>query len=214
MATKINFQRLSAVVLASVRVLTEKVRTSTRTMKILRILACVAVFTLVLGVYTSAIRSDQKRKDTAIYEKMIAEYRAEQIAAAEEATRAAAENPYQLQLNADGELLARVLYGVKDNKTEDLRTYCWCVFNRVDNPAFPSTIEEVISQPSQWMRYADDNPVLENLYLIARAELDAWHTSHRPCTSDFVYMNWSPSDIVLRDAWKEGSGTHYWRISQ
>lgn len=212
MEAKIKLQRASSLMLASGRVLIDKVRTNRRASQILLICTSAALFLLAMIVYTSAIRSDQKRKDTAIYERMMQEYRAEQIAAEEEARRAAAEDPYQLQLNAEAELLSRVLYGVKDNKTEDLRTYCWCVFNRVDNKSYPSTLEEVISQPSQWMRYSEDNPVLESLYQIARKELDAWHTSHRPITSDYVYMSWSPSDIVLRNAWKEGNGTHYWRI--
>lgn len=120
---------------------------------------------------------------------------------------------YFTQLNAEAEQLARVLYGVRDNDTDDLRTMCWCVFNRVDNPAFPGTLEDVIAQPQQWMRYSEDSPVLENLYQIAADELDAWHTLHRPCSSDYVFMSWTPSDICLRDAWAEGSGTHYWRYT-
>lgn len=116
---------------------------------------------------------------------------------------------------AEAELLAKVLYGVKENDTDDLRTLCWCVFNRCDNPAFLNDLTEIINQPSQWMQYSPDNPVLENLYQIAREELDAWRSgAHRPCSYDFVFMNWSPSDICLRDAWREGSKTHYWRYGQ
>lgn len=108
--------------------------------------------------------------------------------------------------------LARVLYGVKDNSDADLRTMCWCVFNRVDSPDYPDTLEEVIDQPSQWMRYDPENPVIENLYRIAEQELTAWQDGKtRPITSDFVFMNWSPTEITLRDNWEDGSRTHYWR---
>ena len=124
----------------------------------------------------------------------------------------AAIDPYKAQLDSEAKLLAKVLYGVKDNSTDDLRTYCWCVFNRVDSPEYADTLEEVIAQPQQWMRYAEDNPVVEDLYTLARTELDAWHTSDvRPCAPEFVFMTWSPSEIVLRNTWTNTSRTMYWR---
>lgn len=129
-----------------------------------------------------------------------------------ESARAVESDPYVVQLNSEAELLARVLYGVKDNDTDDLRTYCWCVFNRVDNPNFPNTIEDVISQPNQWMRYNPDNPIVEDLYRIAKEELDKWHTdSHRPVSCDYVFMSWSHDDICLRDNFNNGKTTRYWR---
>ena len=156
----------------------------------------------------------QKALET--YAVWFEEYKIEQAEAAEKAAREAVEtDPYVIQLNAEAEALSRVLYGVKDNSTDDLKTYCWCVFNRVDNPNYPSTLEDVIAQPSQWMRYDPTNPILENLYQIAREQLDEWHTNtHRPVSSEYVFMNWSKNDICLRDNFYEGSGTHYWRFGQ
>lgn len=124
-------------------------------------------------------------------------------------------DPYQAQLDAEAQELARVLYGVKDNSTDDLRTYCWCVFNRVDNALYPDSLAEVIAQPQQWMRYSPENPVLEDLYQIARAELDAWHTgTTRPCSAEYIYMTWSPSRIVLRDTWENNAWTNNWRVGK
>lgn len=115
------------------------------------------------------------------------------------------------QRQGDAELVAKVLYGVKGNSEKDLRTYTWCIFNRVDSKLYPNTLQDVIGQPKQWMAYSADNAVLEKLYKIAEEELTQWYTGHRPVTSDFVYMNWTPQEITLRDRWEEGSGTHYWR---
>ena len=124
-------------------------------------------------------------------------------------------DPYEAQLDAEAQNLARVLYGVKNNSSDDLKTYCWCVFNRVDSPDYPGTLDEVIEQPKQWMRYSPDSPVLEDLYQIAREQLDNWHTgTTRPCSAEFVFMNWTQSKIVLRDRWEEGSQTSYWRWGQ
>lgn len=173
-----------------------------------RYLLVVLAFVLVFQV---GARCGQK-KALATYELWLEEYKVEQ----QEALTAQIESdPYHVQLRQEAELVAQVLYGVKDNSTDDLRTYCWCVFNRVDNNAYPSTIQDVVSQPNQWMRYDPTNPILEDLYQIAYEQLDNWHTNnHRPVSSDFVFMNWSNSSIVLRDNFHEGSGTHYWRWKQ
>lgn len=166
-------------------------------------------------VFLAGARTGQK-KALATYNQWFEEYKAEQELAAQEALAAQQENdPYLVQLKQEAEMVARVLYGVKDNSTDDLKTYCWCIFNRVDNSVYPSTVQDVIAQPQQWMRYDPSNPVLENLYQIAYEQLDEWYTNtHRPVSSDYVFMNWSTSSIVLRDNFYEGSGTHYWRWNQ
>lgn len=151
-------------------------------------------------------------KAEANYEIRLEQYERErQVSAISEAEN----DPYFIQLNEEADMLARVLYGVKDNDTDDLRTYCWCVFNRVDNSAFPDTLEDVIAQPQQWMRYDQTNPILQSMYQVAKEELDKWHTdSHRPVSADYVFMSWSQDDICLRDKFNEGSGVHYWRYGQ
>lgn len=188
------------------------VRRNKRLSKALK-LAGVCLFAVaLLSAYTAVIYRLAAKNAVERYEVRLAEIRAEE---AEAARLAAEQDPYTLQLNAEAEALARVLYGVRDNNTDDLKTYCWCVFNRVDNSAFPSTLEDVIAQPNQWMRYDQTNPILENLYQIAREQLDAWHTgSHRPVSSEYVFMSWSSNDICLRDNFYEGSGVHYWRWGQ
>jgi hypothetical protein len=132
----------------------------------------------------------------------------------QEAARAASEDPLEAWIKRDAEAVARVLYGVKDNSDKDLKTYCWCVFNRVDNPSFANSLEEVVSQPDQWMRYSPNNPVLESLYQLAYTEVKNWRTGeHRPVSNEYVFMNWTPTDICLRDSFRESSRTHYWRCS-
>ncbi len=153
-----------------------------------------------------------QRKALDVYEGWFDEYKAEQEAVA---LKAIQEDPYTIQLNNEAEMLSKVLYGVKDNDSDDLRTYCWCVFNRVDNAAYPNTLSEVISQPNQWMRYSEVNPVVEYLYQIAREELDKWHTgTRRPVSNEYVFMKWSGDDICLRDSFNETSRTRYWRYNQ
>lgn len=117
------------------------------------------------------------------------------------------------QYVSEAEAVARVLYGIRDNKEQDLRTYIWCIFNRVDNPSreFDATLEDVIAKPSQWMFYDPNYPVTDKLYQIALQEVTRWHEEERPCSYVFVYAEWSPDDIVLRDKWEYTSTTNTWR---
>lgn len=190
----------------------EKVKANKRLCWMLRLLTRYLICGLALVVYTIAVSRYAQKQALETYAVWLEEYKAEQEATAIAEAEA---DPYTIQLNAEAEALAKVLYGVKDNSSDDLRTYCWCVFNRVDNPNYPSTLEDVIAQPSQWMRYDPTNPIIESLYQLAREQLDAWHTdTHRPVSNEYVFMNWSRNDICLRDNFYEGSGTHYWRYGQ
>ena len=129
-----------------------------------------------------------------------------------QALRAEYENltPEEL-IKQEGEYLARMLYAYRNNSERDLRTAVWCALNRVDSAGFPDTVKEVCQQPSQWMGYSDDNPILESLYEIAIKELETWHNNYRPVNKDYVYLSWSSKEIVLRDTYAKGPNTRYWQ---
>ena len=124
------------------------------------------------------------------------------------------EDPAIVKAKRERELLAKILYGVRDNSSDDMRTYCWCVFNRVDSedPLFPDTLEEVILQENQWMRFSEDNPVVKEYYKIASDMLDLWYSNEpRPCTSDYTYMYWTPEKIILRTSLEQRNDMDTWR---
>lgn len=201
-----------AFVAGAIRELYARIRANRRICWFVGLMGKYLLCGLVLLAWTIAATRYGQKKALAQYEVWLEEYKVEQA----EAARLAVEtDPYTIQLNEEAEMLARVLYGVKDNKSDDLKTYCWCVFNRVDNSHYPDTLEDVIAQPQQWMRYDPTNPIIESLYQLAREQLDAWHTdTHRPVSNEYVFMNWSKNDICLRDNFYEGSGTRYWRYGQ
>ena len=115
-------------------------------------------------------------------------------------------------LQQEAEYLAKMLYGTARNNSErDQRTAVWCALNRVDSVGYPSTVKEVCQQPSQWVGYSDDNPILTNLYDIAMKELETWHNGYRPVGIEYIYMNWSTKQITLRDTWKKDNNTSYWQ---
>ena len=120
------------------------------------------------------------------------------------------------EIEREAEFIAKVMYSVyrPEHNESHLRAVAWCVFNRVDNPAYPDTVQEVCQQPKQWMGYSDDNPVIAKLYDIALAELKSWHNgTPRPMTADYVYMNWSSREIYLRNTFVEDKTTSYWRMN-
>ena len=144
-------------------------------------------------------------------EAAIEQYKMEQSAATMMSIR---EDPAVVQAKRERELLAKVLYGVRDNNTDDMRTYCLCVFNRVDSedPLYPDTLEEVILQKNQWMRFSEDNPVVQNCYKVAIEMLELWHSDEpRPCTSDYTFMYWTPEKIILRTSLEQRSDMDTWR---
>ena len=197
--------------LATLRVLTERFKCNKNACKVVRNALMCLLALLVIIAYTLVICRVQAKKDEAMYQAQLEQYRLEMVFKGASDAAEKLQDPQVVQLKADAEELAKVLYGVRDNSSDDMRTYAWCVLNRVDNPSFPNTLEEVVEQKSQWIRYSNENPVLEEYYQIALEILGVWHDGHRPVSSDYVFVNWTDNDIVLRDNWAEGSGTHYWR---
>ena len=120
------------------------------------------------------------------------------------------------EIEREAEWIAKVMYGIyrPDHNDSDLRAIVWCILNRVDNHAYPDTVQAVCQQKSQWMGYSDDNPVIAKLYDIALAELKSWHNGvPRPMSAEYVYMTWSSKEILLRDTFAENKSTNYWRMN-
>lgn len=118
------------------------------------------------------------------------------------------------QIEREAEYIAKVIYGTARNHSDsDKRAVVWCILNRVEHYSHPDTIAEVCEQPKQWMGYSDENPVLEDIYELALAELKTWHSGgHRPMSNDYIYLSWSSKEILLRDTFEENKNTNYWRM--
>lgn len=118
------------------------------------------------------------------------------------------------QIEREAEYIAKVIYGTARNHSDsDKRAVVWCILNRVEHYAHPDTIAEVCEQPKQWMGYSNDNPVLDDNYELALAELKIWYNDgHRPIDNDYIYLSWSSKEILLRDTFEENRNTNYWRM--
>ena len=114
------------------------------------------------------------------------------------------------QMEIEATALAKMLYPMQYNTDEGLRSACWCVFNRVESSLYPSTVEMVCAQKSQFMGWDERNPVIQRLYDIALAEVKAWHNGVHPMDVGFLYLEWNTKEITLRTTYEGGRGCHYW----
>lgn len=115
------------------------------------------------------------------------------------------------ELDHEAVVLAQLLYSLHTGDAIDLRTMCWCVFNRVDHPAFPRTVEDVLRQENQFPGYSPNNPLDMQMYRIAQQELAKWREHGRTVRTDFVYPNRINGALVLMDRrWMSGL-TDLWR---
>lgn len=113
----------------------------------------------------------------------------------------------------EAEAIARVLYGTARNSTpENQRLVVWCIINRSEHSGYPDSIVEVCEQKNQWMGYRSDNPVVKAYYDLAYEELQSYSESgHRAVPVEYVFLNWSNDQIILRDNFEENGRTHYWK---
>ena len=126
------------------------------------------------------------------------------------------EESRQAAMDAEADAIARLLYGYRNNSLRDRKTLIWCVLMRTDNGAYPNTVEAVIDQEQQWMFYSEENPVRQDDRDLALEQLQAWHEGRYPSglATDYVYAEWTQSDIVLRNTWEKNSRTGYWRMPE
>lgn len=175
---------------------------------------------LLLVIWTAAtctIAAHNARVETEA--RMAAEY-AEQIREfyAEEEARQLAANAAQqtaaAQMEREADAIARVIGTMATKRMKT--TMVWNILARVDNPAYPGSVEAVIEQPRQWIFYSESNPIREDDRELALEQLRLWHEGRYPAglSNSFVYGEWSESDYVLRDSWDRNSRTNYWRAAE
>ena len=175
----------------------------------------IAVYSVAICVITgSIVRRNTRLEDEQHYRAQMQAYLDKQEQDRMASSLVTGEKSRQAGMDLEAREIARVLYGVKDNTEDDLRTTVWCILNRVDNAGYPSNVYLVCAQSQQWMGYSPENPVLDNLVKIAKEELETWYAGTRPCDCTLVYLNWTPSKITLRDNWQDGSSTTYWRFGK
>ena len=159
-------------------------------------------------------RVDTTEELTAYYEaeieRKLQEYKDQQTAA----NLLTGDASKQAAMEAEADAIARVI-GTMNTRQQKL-SMLWNILARVDNPAYPATVQEVIAQPEQWMFYSPDNPIRDDDRSLALEQLKLWHDGRYPAgfSNKYVYATWSDSDYVLRDTWEKNATMHTWRYPE
>ena len=95
---------------------------------------------------------------------------------------------------ADVEMLAKLVWGeARGCTTTEQAAVIWTVLNRVDSedPVFPDTIEEVVTQPFQFIGYDSSYPVEPDKVALARDVLTRWLTdgAGRVLPKEYVFFH-------------------------
>ena len=119
-------------------------------------------------------------------------------------------------IRPEAEAASRVVFGMAQYLSPDAwRALTCCIINRAEHPyLFENDIIGVCKEQDKWMRYNDDNPVLQEIYDVVYEVLRNWHDGgHRIMSPDYIYVSWSENELVFRDEFIETPNTHYWRVS-
>lgn len=197
-------------------------RMSRRTEKFIRdhmLTVLLIVVVCLEGMIVSAGTAHRVRKETedrlaAEYAAQLEAYKAEQARQIQAEYFLTGEASREAAMNQEADAIARAIGPMKTKRMK--MTMCWNILARVDNPAYPGSVKEVVEQPQQWMFYTADNPIREDDREIALRQLRMWHEGRYPSglTAEMVYAEWSENDYVLRDTWEKTSSTNYWRMPE
>lgn len=169
------------------------------------------------GVSTVSAHKARRETEERLSAQYAAEYDAKMeayISQQEAIERAIGDKSMQAQIEREADALARLIGPMKTKRMK--RTMIWNVLVRVDSPFYAGTVEEVASQPQQWMFYDESNPIRDDDRELALEQLQFWHEGRYPAglTVDFLYGEWSENDYVLRNKWEKNSSTEYWRYPE
>lgn len=195
--------------LAASRVLFERVRANKKACKAFRAVAVCLLIVAALTAYSLVLSRHAANKAVEEYKAYLAKVLAEE----EEAARLAAEqDPYQIQLKEEATLGAKALEGVKLFGYDDAnkKTLLQGIANRVLNPAYPDTVEGVLTEKGQFDFFNAESPVTEANYWLCYEFFDSFHRQERlPCSYDLVFIELGDK-VILRDTLTKGYNTQTW----
>jgi spore germination cell wall hydrolase CwlJ-like protein len=100
-------------------------------------------------------------------------------------------------------LIAQAIWGeARGCSAAEQALVAWTIFQRTDDPRWPGSIAEVVTQPHQFA-YAKSFPVDENIHNLVLKELQKWQHGAAPPTL-------SPYAATARYYFFEGDGAHNW----
>lgn len=106
--------------------------------------------------------------------------------------------------------ISRTIYGEARGCDEEQRqAVAWCILARVEDPRFPDTVEDVVTQPYQFQGYSAGNPI-EPCEADARAVLIAHHDGEWGLDPVLLWFEGDGRINHYRDAWRHEEVTKQW----
>ena len=181
----------------------------------------VLILILIFGFVQWGIRSSNEKKVSSLVATAMADYQAEQQAIADqeaEAARLEAQSEAVVQQKI-AEKLALVYQGAdkfvdKYGYSErDFKTLGRCIFNRVESRSYSNDIFEVIDQTDQWVGYYQQNTTpMDKYYQMALKHVKEWRSeTTKPCSNDYLWAEYTPRGIFLKDTYNAGPYDTRWR---
>lgn len=181
----------------------------------------ILILILMFGFIQWGVRSSNERKVSSLVAVAMADYQAEQQAIADqeaEAARLEAQSEAVVQKKI-AEKLALVYQGAdkfveKYGYSErDFKTLGRCIFNRVENKAYSNDIFEVIDQQDQWVGYyGQSGSPMDKYYKMALKHVQEWRTeTTKPCSNEYLWAEYTPRGIFLKDTYNAGPYDTRWR---
>lgn len=104
------------------------------------------------------------------------------------------EEPEPMLNEAEVEMLAKLVWGeARGCSVTEQAAVIWTVLNRVDSedPVFPDTIQEVVTQPWQFIGYDPNHPLEQDKVELARDVLTRWLTGGegRVLPKEYVFFH-------------------------
>ena len=177
---------------------------------------------LLISSIVCGVQSNTKKVAVAYAESAVADYQAEQQAIADqrELERKKAEQSEAILEHQIVTKMARVYqcadkfvdkYGYSER---DFKTLGRCMFNRVENPAYPDDIIEVIDQPNQWVGYESSmtfTPMTKYYEMAQRHYREFKAETTKPISNDYLWAEYTQKGIFLKYQYEAGPYDTRWR---
>ena len=175
-------------------------------------IAYALVFAMIISsaCYITKVRTTKKLRAEFDIELKAAVFNAEQSLASRmrDEYGLTAEEELMAQIDEEAKIMAKAAYFARENTDRGIFSVCVAIANRYLDKCYPDTIYGVCSQPGNIQGWSDDNPIVKHIYDIAKVVLIAMHDGVHIIDPGYVYINWSPKEVVLQDSIEKSGKVH------
>ena len=178
------------------------------------------VLVLAASIIVWQFRERKNSYEEGIRAQAVETYKAELQAKTEEesAARSLAMNSEAARIGYEIDMLTKLFEGVRDYKFSEnsLITFGLSAYNRVDSedPLYPDTLHEVLTQDGQYETYSDNSPVVRDYRRIAEKLVKMrYNGESKPITSDYVWAVFIDGEVWLTKKFGSSNITDYWQYT-